>query len=98
MKIGFLGYGQMGRPMVERLKGAGHSVKVYNRTRHSADVLSEPEQVLDAEVVVTMLADDAAVRSVWIDSGMARKLPAGAIHLNMATVSLAIALERAALQ
>ncbi len=98
MKIGFLGYGQMGRPMVERLKGAGHSVKVYNRTRHSADVLSEPEQVLDAEVVVTMLADDAAVRSVWIDSGMARKLPAGAIHLNMATVSMALARELAALQ
>lgn len=98
MKIGFLGLGQMGRPMVERLKGAGHSVKVYNRTRRSADVLSEPEQVLDAEVVITMLADDAAVRSVWIDSGMARKLPAGAIHLNMATVSMAIARELAALQ
>ena len=38
MKIGFLGFGQMGRPMVERLKGAGHSVKIYNRTRRSADV------------------------------------------------------------
>ena len=98
MKIGFLGFGQMGRPMVERLKGAGHSVKIYNRTRRSADVASAPEQVLDAEVVITMLADDAAVRSVWLDSGMARKLPAGAIHLNMATVSMAISRELAALQ
>jgi 3-hydroxyisobutyrate dehydrogenase-like beta-hydroxyacid dehydrogenase len=98
MKIGFLGYGQMGRPMVERLKGAGHSVTVYNRTRRAPDVAPEPEQVLDAEVVITMLADDAAVRSVWIDSGMVRKLPAGAIHLNMATVSMAIARELAALQ
>jgi 3-hydroxyisobutyrate dehydrogenase-like beta-hydroxyacid dehydrogenase len=98
MKIGFLGYGQMGRPMVARLKGAGHSVKVYNRTRRSADVVTEAEQVLDAEVVITMLADDAAVRSVWIDSAMARELPAGAIHLNMATVSMAISRELASLQ
>jgi 3-hydroxyisobutyrate dehydrogenase-like beta-hydroxyacid dehydrogenase len=98
MKIGFLGYGQMGRPMVERLKGAGHSVKVYNRTRRSPDVAAEPAQVLDAEVVITMLADDAAVRSVWLDSGMARKLPAAAIHLNMATVSMAISRELAAIQ
>ncbi|HEX6528790.1 MAG TPA: NAD(P)-dependent oxidoreductase [Burkholderiales bacterium] len=98
MKIGFLGLGQMGRPMVERLKGAGHSVKAYNRTRRSPDAASAPEQVLDAEVVITMLADDAAVRSVWLDSGMARKLPAGAIHLNMATVSMAISRELAAMQ
>ena len=98
MKIGFLGYGQMGRPMVERLKGAGHSVKVYNRTLRSPDVAPEPAQVLDADVVITMLADDAAVRSVWLDSGMARKLPAASIHLNMATVSMAIARELAAMQ
>ena len=98
MKIGFLGLGQMGRPMVERLKGAGHSVTAYNRTRRSPDVAAAPEQVLDAEVVITMLADDAAVRSVWLDSGMARKLPAGAIHLNMATVSMAISRELAAIQ
>jgi len=98
MKIGFLGFGQMGRPMVERLKGAGHSVKVYNRTRRAPDVVAAPEQVLDAEVVITMLADDAAVRSVWLDSGMARKLAAGAIHLNMATVSMAISRELARLQ
>ena len=88
----------MGRPMVERLKGAGHSVKVDNRTRRAPDVAPDPAQVLDAEVVITMLADDAAVRSVWIDSGMARKLPAGAIHLNMATVSMAISRELAAMQ
>jgi 3-hydroxyisobutyrate dehydrogenase-like beta-hydroxyacid dehydrogenase len=91
MNVGFIGLGQMGRPMVERLKGAGHSLKVYNRTRSSPDILSTPQKVLDAEVVITMLADDAAVRAVWLDTGLAARLPAGAIHLNMATVSMGIA-------
>ena len=90
MNVGFIGLGQMGRPMVERLKGAGHGLKVYNRTRSSPEIAAKPEEVLDAEIVITMLADDAAVRAVWLDSGLARRLPKGAIHLNMATVSMDI--------
>jgi 3-hydroxyisobutyrate dehydrogenase-like beta-hydroxyacid dehydrogenase len=97
MNLGFVGLGQMGRPMVERLKGAGHSLKLYNRTRHSEEVLEKPDAVLDAEVVITMLADDAAVRAVWIESGLAERLPSQAIHLNMATVSMSIARELTAL-
>jgi 3-hydroxyisobutyrate dehydrogenase-like beta-hydroxyacid dehydrogenase len=99
MKIGFAGLGQMGRPMAERLMDAGHALKVYNRTRAAAEPLSrrgaavaaQPEELIDAEVVITMLADDAAVRSVWLDSGLAARMPAGAIHLNMATVSMDVA-------
>jgi 3-hydroxyisobutyrate dehydrogenase-like beta-hydroxyacid dehydrogenase len=93
MNVGFVGLGQMGRPMVERLKGAGHRVKAWNRTRISVDIHDTPEAVLDSDVVVTMLADDTAVRAVWLDSGLAQRLPRGAIHLNMATVSLRIARE-----
>jgi 3-hydroxyisobutyrate dehydrogenase-like beta-hydroxyacid dehydrogenase len=98
MNVGFIGLGQMGRPMVERLKGAGHSLKVYNRTRSSKDIEERPDPVLQSDVVVTMLADDAAVRAVWLDSGLAARLPRGAIHLNMATVSMGIARELTAIQ
>jgi 3-hydroxyisobutyrate dehydrogenase-like beta-hydroxyacid dehydrogenase len=97
MNVGFLGLGQMGRPMVERLKGAGHAVKAYNRTRISGDACENPDAVLDSNVVITMLADDAAVRAVWLDSGLARRLPRGAVHLNMATVGMRIARELAAI-
>jgi 3-hydroxyisobutyrate dehydrogenase-like beta-hydroxyacid dehydrogenase len=83
--------------MVERLRGAGHSLKVYNRTRSSPEVASKPDEVLHADVVVTMLADDTAVRAVWLDSGLAMRLPKSAIHLNMATVSMGIARELAAI-
>jgi 3-hydroxyisobutyrate dehydrogenase-like beta-hydroxyacid dehydrogenase len=88
----------MGRPMVERLKRAGHRLKVYNRTRSSPEVQEKPEAVLDSEVVITMLADDAAVRAVWLDSGLAARLPKGAVHLNMATVSMGISRELTLLQ
>src|SRR5918999_6144365 len=97
MDVGFIGLGQMGRPMVERLKGAGHRLKVYNRTRSSPDIVSHPGEVLGAEVVITMLADDAAVQAVWLDSGLAARLPAGAIHLNMATISMGLARELTAI-
>lgn len=96
MKVGFVGLGQMGRPMVERLKQAGHELKVYNRTRRSPNIADSPQAVLDGDVVITMLADDAAVRAVWLDTGLASKLPRGAVHLNMATVSTGIARELAA--
>lgn len=98
MDVGFIGLGQMGRPMVERLKGAGHGLKVYNRTRHGSETAAHPADVLESDVVVTMLADDAAVRAVWLDSGLAARLPKGAVHLNMATVSMRIARELAGIQ
>ena len=98
MNLGFIGLGQMGRPMVERLKAAGHGLRVYNRTRLSPEVESDPQAVLDADVVITMLADDAAVRAVWLDSSLAQRLPRHAIHLNMATVSMGISAELARIQ
>jgi 3-hydroxyisobutyrate dehydrogenase-like beta-hydroxyacid dehydrogenase len=104
MKVGFVGLGQMGRPMAERLVGAGHSVKVYNRTRAAAEPLASAgakiaeraEDLLDAEVIVSMVADDAAVKAVWLDSGLAGRMPKGAAHLNMSTVSMAMARRLAA--
>jgi 3-hydroxyisobutyrate dehydrogenase-like beta-hydroxyacid dehydrogenase len=99
MKVGFIGLGQMGRPMAERLVGAGHDVKVYNRTptaaeplgRIGAKVVEGPDQLLDAEIVVSMLADDAAVATVWLASGLASRMPPGAVHLNMSTISMEVA-------
>ena len=96
MNVGFIGLGQMGRPMVERLKAAGYQVKAYNRTRSSPGIAARPEDVLDAEIVITMLADDAAVRAVWLDTGLAPRL--STLHVNMATVSTGMSRQLAAIQ
>ena len=96
MKIGFIGLGQMGRGMASRLMDSGYPLVVWNRTRAATDafaargavVARSPDETLAADVVITMLADDASVEAVWITSGLLQKLPATAIHLNMASVSL----------
>ncbi|MGZ6143582.1 MAG: NAD(P)-binding domain-containing protein, partial [Myxococcales bacterium] len=38
-RIGFVGLGKMGRPMVERLLAAGFEVCVHNRSRPAVDAL-----------------------------------------------------------
>lgn len=96
MKVGFIGLGQMGRGMASRLMDSGYPLVVWNRTRAATDafaargavVARSPDETLAADVVITMLADDASVEAVWITSGLLQKLPATAIHLNMASVSL----------
>jgi 3-hydroxyisobutyrate dehydrogenase-like beta-hydroxyacid dehydrogenase len=101
MRIGFIGLGQMGREMAARLVGAGHELVVWNRTasaarvlQHKAEVAASPREAADAEIVITMLADDAAVEAVWL----APRMTAKGVHLNMATVSLRVARELARLQ
>ncbi len=103
MKVGFIGVGQMGAPMAQRLLAAGHELTVFNRTASAAYALAEhgarialsPAQALDADVVISMLADDAAVRDVWLTSGLSLRMLATAVHLNMATASPGIARELA---
>ncbi len=96
MKVGFIGLGQMGQAMAGRLLDAGHGLTVYNRSRAAAEALrakgaavaAEAVRTLDAEIVITMLADDAAVEAVWIAPDLIGKMPRAGIHLNMASVSL----------
>jgi 3-hydroxyisobutyrate dehydrogenase-like beta-hydroxyacid dehydrogenase len=96
MKIGFIGLGQMGCGMASRLMDCGHQLVVWNRTRATADnfaargavVADQPAQTLAADVVISMLADDAAVEAVWIGSGLLQTVSATTVHLNMASVSL----------
>ena len=88
----------MGSPMAARLLDAGHSLVVFNRTRKDFDprarVAARAEESLASDVVINMLADDAAVDAVWC--GL--ELPPLAIHLNMATVSVGLARRFAARQ
>src|SRR5262249_49886397 len=96
MKIGFIGLGQMGRRMASRLLDSGHRLAVWNRSRAAAEslrargalVVDSPAELLDAEVVLSMLADDAAVDAVWVAPGLVARVPVSTVHLNMATVSL----------
>jgi 3-hydroxyisobutyrate dehydrogenase-like beta-hydroxyacid dehydrogenase len=99
MKIAFLGLGQMGTPMARRLLAAGHQLTVWNRTRArsealasaSASIAATPaEAASKADVVMTMLFDDAAHDDVlYGDDGVFRTLPAGALHISFSTIGVA---------
>jgi 3-hydroxyisobutyrate dehydrogenase-like beta-hydroxyacid dehydrogenase len=105
MKIGLIGLGQMGRGMAGRLLSSGYALRVWNRSpeiaasfqAQGAVVVGQPDDLVNCDVVITMLADDAAVEAVWIESGLLQKLSASATHLNMASVSLHLGQRLAAL-
>jgi 3-hydroxyisobutyrate dehydrogenase-like beta-hydroxyacid dehydrogenase len=88
----------MGVPMVQNLLRLGHAVTVYNRTPGKAkallalgavEAMSVPEAVKDAEVVITMLSDDTAVKEmVFGTSGVLQNLPPKSIHLCMSTIEV----------
>jgi 3-hydroxyisobutyrate dehydrogenase-like beta-hydroxyacid dehydrogenase len=100
MKIAFLGLGKMGTPMARHLIRAGFDVTVWNRTLSKAEALrsegakiakSPAQAAQQAEVVITMLADDAAVESAVLHpGGVIETLPRGATHVSMSTISVAL--------
>ncbi|WP_374439570.1 NAD(P)-dependent oxidoreductase [Pseudomonas panipatensis] len=96
MNIGFLGLGGMGAAMAANLVKAGHQVRVWNRSAAALEPLlalgataaADPVAAFDGEVVISMLADDAATRAVIFDSGALASAKPGLIHLGMATLSV----------
>jgi 3-hydroxyisobutyrate dehydrogenase-like beta-hydroxyacid dehydrogenase len=69
MRVGFVGAGLMGRPMVERLIEAGHEVTVSSRTPQRLPaawqrVETPQEAAADADIVCSILPDGAEVGSV----------------------------------
>jgi 3-hydroxyisobutyrate dehydrogenase-like beta-hydroxyacid dehydrogenase len=97
MKIGFIGLGHMGSAMAKNLVLAGHDVTVFNRTPGRTGVLlqlgaheaTDIAGVCRAEVVITMLSDDAAVAQIALSGeGLVANLPNNAVHLSMSTIGV----------
>jgi 3-hydroxyisobutyrate dehydrogenase-like beta-hydroxyacid dehydrogenase len=99
MNVGFIGLGNMGSAMARNLIKAGHTLTVYNRTRSRAEALSPlgakvadspAEAAASVDVVITILADDRALEEVIFTGGAIESLHAGAIHIGMSTISVAL--------
>jgi len=99
MEVGFIGLGQMGRAIAANLIRAGHELCVWNRSSGPAQglaalgarIAAEPADTARGEVLMTMLADDEAHRTVLIGGGVLDRAARGLIHVNLATVSVALA-------
>ena len=94
MKIGFLGTGLMGQPMVVRLL-ENHSVTVYNRTKSKlqplveagAQAVDSPSKVIEqADCIVLMLSDAAAIEATLL-SDTAKDYLAKRTIIQMGTIA-----------
>ncbi len=97
-RIAVLGLGAMGARMAARLLDAGHDVSVFNRTpergaeleARGARLAATPrEATAGAEMVIGMLRDDTASRTVWLDpvAGALGGLGAGALAVESSTLT-----------
>jgi 2-hydroxy-3-oxopropionate reductase len=104
--IGFIGLGVMGAPMARNLLAADYEVVAWNRSPGPLGALVEagarpadgPAGVArEADVLITILKDDPVVREVLGGpDGAIAAAPAGALVIDMSTVSPALARELAA--
>jgi 3-hydroxyisobutyrate dehydrogenase-like beta-hydroxyacid dehydrogenase/enamine deaminase RidA (YjgF/YER057c/UK114 family) len=91
--IAFLGLGRMGTRMARRLVAAGHDLSVWNRTPMPSAMPgaqaahSAAAAVADAELVLTMLSDPAAVTDVLFGQhdAVAAMRP-GSLLIEMSTI------------
>jgi 3-hydroxyisobutyrate dehydrogenase-like beta-hydroxyacid dehydrogenase len=96
-KVGFIGLGLMGSRFTRRLDSFGWRVRAWNRSPEPADALrkwglaiarSIAEVVTDSDVILSSLANDAAVRSVYLDEGgVFSAAEPGTIIVEMSTIS-----------
>ncbi|WP_291687189.1 NAD(P)-dependent oxidoreductase [Bradyrhizobium sp.] len=96
-RVAFIGLGRMGHGMAGRYLDAGFAVAVWNRSKAKAEDLiargarwatSPEDAAIDADAVVTMVADDEASRAVWLTKdGAAATMKAGSIAIECSTVS-----------
>ncbi len=96
MKIGFIGLGAMGRAMARTLAAGGHEVRAWNRSGGAVEgvtMVGSPVDTFDADAVMTMLADDEAIRSVVLDRGLLQHARPGVVHVVASTISVAFARE-----
>jgi 3-hydroxyisobutyrate dehydrogenase-like beta-hydroxyacid dehydrogenase len=104
-RVAFIGLGRMGHGMAGRYIDAGFTVSVWNRSRAKAEDLiargarwatSPEDAAIDADAVVTMVADDDASRAVWLTKdGAAATMKAGTLAIECSTVSYHHALDLA---
>jgi 3-hydroxyisobutyrate dehydrogenase len=96
-RIAILGLGIMGSGMAGRLLTTGFSLAVYNRTREKCRVFADAgaivantprEAAAGAEIILSMVGDDAASREIWLgENGALNGARPGSILIESSTLS-----------
>jgi 3-hydroxyisobutyrate dehydrogenase len=96
--VAILGLGIMGGGMASRLLSAGFPVAVYNRnpdkavpfSAAGAFVAGSPREAAShADIIISMVADDVASRSVWLgENGALAGAPRGSVLIESSTLTV----------
>ncbi len=99
-RIGFVGLGRMGQPMVRNLLRAGFAVKVFDTledriaelVEHGAQPAGSPaDAAAESDLIISMILDDVVLETVALaPDGVLNGAHTGAIFADMSTVSPAI--------
>jgi len=88
VRVGIIGVGQMGRPLVERLLGAGHPVAaLVRRAELHAELAAAGVDMVDAidalahgrDLVILFVFTDEQVRTIALDDGLVDAMEPGSI-------------------
>ncbi len=103
LKVGWIGAGRMGAALCRRLLAAGVDLSVYNRTASKvagladlgATIVDSPAKLAQRELVVTMVADDAAFLGVTTGPDGLFSVPGAApkVLIDSSTVSASVSEE-----
>ena len=95
--LGFIGLGAMGSRIAQRLQRAGHSLTVYDRNAKRVEALAAKgvaaartpaEVAVRSEIVLSCVADDAAVEAVLLGPhGALEQVRPGTLVVDLSTVS-----------
>lgn len=96
-KVAFLGLGRMGKRMAKNMLKAGYPLIVWNRSIDKSLELAEmgakvagtpAEAAVEADVVITMLSQDQAVKEVLLGAnGVMERITGGKVVIDCSTVS-----------
>jgi 3-hydroxyisobutyrate dehydrogenase-like beta-hydroxyacid dehydrogenase len=96
VKVGFIGFGDMGQAIVPRLLAAGHEVVGWNRSKEKGEPLfklgmkwanSPRELAVRSDVVISIVTDSEAVKAIALgENGVISGLRKDAAYLDMSTI------------
>jgi 3-hydroxyisobutyrate dehydrogenase len=96
-RIGFIGLGNMGGPMVRNLIKAGHGVKVFDLSQEAINFAvqsgaeetgSVKQAAVGVDFVVTMLPVGANVREVFMNDGVIAGADPGTVFIDSSTIDV----------
>ena len=96
-RIGFIGLGNMGRPMAANLRRAGHEVTGFDLSQAACEAArkdgvriaaSGPEAARGADVVVSMLNSGKIVCQLYAESGVLEAAAKGTLFIDCSTIDV----------